>query len=122
MQTAARAYMQTRIHTTSQEELVVMLFDAAKRYLEQAKVKIEEKDYAQKGVLITKALDVINELDSSLNREKGGELAQNMHSLYIYTQTRLLTANLRMDCSIIDEVMGILGELKSAFEDIVHGV
>ena len=118
MQTAARAYMQTRVHTTSQEELIVLLFDAGIRYLEQAQREIKEKNYAQKGILITKALDVINELDSSLNMQKGGELAQNMHSLYIFCQTRLLNANLKMDTGMLDEVRDILQNLKSAFEDI----
>ncbi|MFP4167313.1 MAG: flagellar export chaperone FliS [Desulfonatronovibrionaceae bacterium] len=116
--TAARAYMQTKVHTTSQEELVILLFSAAVRYLEQARQKMEEKDYAGKGTLISQALDVINELDSSLNMHKGGELAQNMHSLYIFCQTRLLTANLKMDVKMVDEVLKILQELKSAFEDI----
>src|SRR6056297_3024950 len=119
MQTAARAYMQTRVHTTSQEELIVLLFDAGIRYLEQAQREIKEKNYAQKGILITKALDVVNELDSSLNIQKGGEIAQNIHSLYIFCQTRLLRANMKMDTAIIDEVIQILEDLKSAFEDIL---
>ncbi|MFO7818395.1 MAG: flagellar export chaperone FliS [Thermodesulfobacteriota bacterium] len=119
MQTAAMAYMQTRVQTTSQEDLVVLLFNAAVKYLEQAKDRIADRDYAQKGILISKALDVINELDSSLNTQKGGEIAQNMHSLYIFCQTRLLRANMKMDTAIIDEVIKILEDLKSAFEDIL---
>lgn len=117
---AARAYFSTKVNTTSQEELVVMLFEAAIKFLEQAKIKIEEKDYQEKGNSISKALDIIAELDSSLNSEKGGEVAQNLHTLYLFCQSRLLMANLKMDVKIIDEVIGMLKQVGSAFAEIIQ--
>lgn len=119
MQTAARAYLQTQVQTTSQGKLLLMLYDGCIKFLNQAKDKIEEKDYAQKGILISKALDVINELDSSLNAEKGGDLAENLHKLYFYCSTRLLNANLKMDISYIDEVIKILTGLRGAYAQII---
>jgi len=120
MQTAARAYLQTKVNTTTKEELVVLLFEAAIKFLQQAKEKIKENDFAEKGILISKALDIISELNASLNTEKGGEVAKNLHNLYYYCQTRLLIANLKMDCEIIDEVIGILKKIGSAFAEIVQ--
>jgi len=117
---AARAYFQTRVNTTTQEEVVILLFEAAIKYLKQAKEKIKEKNYAEKGILISKALDIISELDASLNIEKGGDIAKNLHNLYFYCQTRLLTANLKLDCDIIDEVIHILKQIGSAFAEIVQ--
>lgn len=115
----AQNYLQVQVNTTSQEELVVLIFEAAIKYLEQAKEKIKEKDYAQKGILISKALDCIAELDSSLNMEKGGDIAKNLHSLYFYCQTKLLMANLKMDISLIDEVITILKKIGSAFAEVI---
>ncbi len=83
-----------------------------------SQVRIEEKNYAQKGILISQALDIIAELDGSLNAEKGGELAQNLHKLYMYCNSRLLQANLKMDTAMIDEVIGILDSFRSAFAEI----
>jgi flagellar protein FliS len=120
MRNAARAYFQTKVNTTTQEELVILLFEAAIRFLQQAKEKIEEKKYAEKGILISRALDIISELDASLNIEKGGEIAKNLHSLYYYCQTRLLVANMNMDCKIIDEVIQILKKIGSAFAEIIE--
>ncbi|RQD63121.1 MAG: flagellar export chaperone FliS [Desulfonatronovibrio sp. MSAO_Bac4] len=117
---AARAYFSTKVNTTSQEELVVMLFEAAIKFLEQAKIKIEEKDYQEKGNAISKTLDIIAELDSSLNTERGGEVAQNLHALYQFCQSRLLMANLKMDVQIIDEVIGMLKEVGSAFAEVIQ--
>jgi flagellar protein FliS len=118
MHKAANAYRQTQITTTTPGHLVVLLYDGAITFLEQAKVRIAEKNYAQKGILISQALDIIAELDGSLNTERGGDLAQNLHKLYMYCNSRLLLANLKMDTDIIDEVIGILDSFRSAFAEI----
>jgi flagellar protein FliS len=115
---AANAYMQTHVTTTTPGHIVVLLYDGAITFLEQAKEEIEAKNFAKKGILISQALDIIAELDGSLNNEKGGELSQNLHRLYMYCNTRLLRANLKMDTSIINEVIGILSSFRSAFAEI----
>ncbi len=119
---AAQAYFKTQVTTTSQEELVIMLYDAAITFLKQARIKLEEKDMAQKGILISKALDVIAELDGSLNVKQGGDLARNLHAMYMYCNTRLLKANMNLDTGNIDEVMHILTEFRSAFSEILPSV
>lgn len=118
MQRAANAYMQTQVTTTTPGHLVVMLYDGAITFLEQAKQEIEVRNYAKKGILISQALDIISELDGSLNTDKGGEIAQNLHKLYMYCSTRLLQANLKMDITLINEVIGILSSFRSAFSEI----
>jgi flagellar protein FliS len=115
MQTAARAYLKTQVNTTSQGDLLILLYEGALKYLAQAKEKIAVRDYAAKGILISRALDILNELQSSLNAQKGGELADNLQKLYFYCSTRLLLANLKMDIAIIDEVVRILSGLSEAF-------
>lgn len=118
MHKAANAYMQTQVSTTTPGHLVVMLYDGAITFLEQAKGEIRAKNYAKKGILISQALDIIAELDSSLNTDKGGEIARNLHQLYMYCNTRLLQANLKMDTGLVDEVIGILSSFRSAFSEI----
>ena len=116
---AAQAYFQTQVTTTSQGQLLIMLYDGAIKYLVQAKEKITARDVAGKGILISRALDVLNELDGSLNLEKGGDLADNLHKLYFFCSTRLLNANLKQDIALIDEVLHILGGLRGAYAQIV---
>lgn len=115
MQTAARAYLKTQVNTTSQGDILILLYDGALKFLGQAKEKIAARDYAQKGILISRALDILSELQSSLNAQKGGELADNLQKLYFLCSTKLLQANLKMDVAIIDEVMRILTGLRDAF-------
>lgn len=119
MRQAARAYFETQVTTTSQGELLIMLYDGAIKFLNRAKDLIDAKDYAGKGKLISSAIDVINELASSLNAEKGGELVANLNQLYFYCNKRLFMANSKMDKTAIDEVIKILGGLRSAYAQII---
>lgn len=120
MNKAANAYFQTKVSTTDQGQLLIMLYDGALRYLGQARDKILAKDYAAKGVLISKVIDIINELSASLNLEKGGSLATNLNNLYILCTARLLQANLKMNVESLDSVVSILSGLRGAYAQIVE--
>ncbi len=119
MRQAAKVYFETQVTTTSQGQILLMLYDGAIKFLTQAKERMAAKDYASKGNLISSAIDIINELAGSLNAEKGGDLAANLNQLYFYCNKRLFTANLKMDPAPIDEVIKILGGLRSAYAQIV---
>ena len=69
---AYNAYKNNEVMTASRTKLVVMLYDGAITFLEQAKEEIQAKHYDKKGILISQALDIIAELDSSINAEKAG--------------------------------------------------
>ncbi len=115
---AAQTYFQTQINTTSRGDVIVLLYSGAIRFLQQAKEKMLEKDMGAKGNLISKAMDIINELDSSLNMQVEGDLAQNLHNLYMFCSTRLFKANMHLKTEYLDEVIHILSELKYSFEII----
>lgn len=119
MNKAANAYFQTGVNTTDQGNLLLMLYDGALRYLQQARDKMIAKDYAGKGILISRVIDIVNELSGSLNMEKGGSLAVNLNNLYILCTARLLQANLKMNVESLDSVVGILSGLRSAYAQIL---
>lgn len=118
MQKAASAYLQTNVSTTSPGELIILLYDGAIKFMTQAKDLIDAKDYAGKGMAISKAMGVINELSSVLNKEKGGELAENLNKLYFWCTTKLAMANLKLDKDAIDSVIKVLSGLRSAYAQI----
>lgn len=119
MQKAAHAYLQTQVTTTSPGDILILLYDGAVKFLNRAKEGLAANDMAAKGIAISKALDIINELDSTLNLDKGGELAANLHNLYFFCNSRLVMANLKKDPKMIDEVIKILAGLRSAYAEIV---
>lgn len=117
---ANQAYIQAKVGTTNQGQLLLMLYDGALKFLQQAREKMLEKDYAAKGILISKALDIVAELSGSLNMEKGGDLAVNLSNLYFLCMARLLEANLKMNVERLDSVCEILSGLRSAYAQIIE--
>lgn len=120
MNKAAQAYLKTKVSTTDQGHLLLMLYDGALNYLQQARDKMLAKDYAAKGVLISKVIDIVNELSGSLNLEKGGSLAENLNNLYFLCTARLLQANLKMNVEQLDSVGTILTGLRNAYAQILQ--
>lgn len=120
MNKAANAYFQTKVSTTDQGQLLLMLYDGALRYLQQARDKMLARDFAGKGILISKVIDIVNELSASLNMEKGGSLAVNLNNLYILCTARLLQANLKMNVDSLDSVVQILSGLRGAYAQIIE--
>jgi flagellar protein FliS len=116
---ATNSYLQTQVSTTTPGELLIMLYDACVKNLRQAQERMRERDVKNKGLLISKAMDIIGELQSSLNSQRGGSLALNLQKLYFFCNTRLLMANMKMDPAIIDEVIKIISGIRDAYSQIV---
>ncbi|MUM76129.1 flagellar export chaperone FliS [Pseudodesulfovibrio sp. F-1] len=121
MTNPARAYLTTQVETTTQGELLIMLYDAAIKFLKRARIEMENKDYAKKGIYISKAMAIIHELAESLNKEKGGDITPKLNQLYMFCTSQLLKANIRMDIKMIDDVIRILDGLRSAYAQIIPG-
>lgn len=98
--------------------LIQMLMEGGLTRLAQAKGAMGRNDVALKGTLIGKAVDIVGGLRQGLNLEAGGEVAANLDSLYIYMTTRLVEANRKNDPAILDEVAGLLREIKSGWDGI----
>jgi flagellar protein FliS len=72
-----------------------------------------------KGKAIGKAVRLVNQLDASLDMERGGEIAANLRSLYAYMLTRLTVANATNDPTILVEVAALVRKIKSGWDQIV---
>jgi flagellar protein FliS len=111
--------LETGITSASPHKLIVMLYDGALVALLGAKTNIAAGNIAAKGSAISKAISIIdNGLRASLDKNAGGEIAANLDALYDYMSRRLLHANLKNDVTIIDEVHGLLADLRGAWVEI----
>ncbi len=102
--------------------LIQMLINGAIERLNTAKMHIQEKNVARKGEDIGRAISIIDGLRSSLDMKKGGEIAQNLESLYEYMQHQLLSANIENDLQKVDEVLGLLNEIRSGWNSIPQDI
>ena len=113
-----KQYISTQVSTADRLQLVVMLYDGAITFLNQANEKMAAQDAAGKGLYLVKALDIIAELNASLNFQEGKEVAANLFHLYNFMTAHLTRANLNWDTAAIDDVTKILHQLRDAWEDI----
>jgi len=76
-------------------------------------------DVVTKGKAIGKAVRLINQLNATLDMERGREIADNLRSLYEYMLNRLTVANLRNDPRLVAEVIELVRKIKSGWDQIV---
>ncbi len=99
-------------------QLIVMLFDGALERIAVAKGAMARSDIELKGQKISRAIAIINGLSASLDSDKGGDIASNLAQLYDYMQRRLIIANTENDVGALDEVSGLLKEIREAWQAI----
>ncbi|MCY1521091.1 Flagellar secretion chaperone FliS [compost metagenome] len=110
--------VQAQVFETNPHRLIQMLMEGGLDRIAQAHGAMKRGQVAQKGELIGKAVAIIGGLRDGLDMQKGGELAGNLDRLYDYMTGRLLQANLKNDPDLLDEVAGLLREIKSAWDAI----
>lgn len=120
---AANAYakvsLETGVMAASPHKLIVMLFDGAKLAVSNALRHMQAGEIEAKGKAISQAMAIIGDgLHASLDKKAGGDLAVNLAALYDYMSQRLLTANLKNDAAMLEEVDGLLEQLRLAWVEI----
>ncbi len=120
MLNATQSYKQAQVNTVGRADITLMLYDGLLRFLDLAAEKMEQKQIQDKGNYISRALDIINELDSTLNMEKGGEISKGLHNLYLLTNKNLLMANLKNDLAILKSVRANMQVVRDSFYEAMQ--
>ena len=108
----------SEIEYADPHRLIQMLFEGALKRIASAKGAMQRKEIAEKGKLIGQTIEIVGGLSASLDKEKGGDIASNLSALYEYIGRQLLVANLENSEEILDEVSGLLGDVKLAWDAI----
>jgi flagellar secretion chaperone FliS len=114
---APLAYRSNAVLTASPEQLVVMLYDGAIRFLRQADALLDEGAFVQAVERIGRAQAIVDELLCTLNME-AGELSERRESIYVFCAGHLRDARLRKDPARVRQVARLLGELRDAWAEI----
>ncbi len=115
----AKIGMETGVLAASPNKLIVMLYEGAITACRSAIVHMQNKDIQNKGVMLSKAIMIIESgLRFSLDKKAGGEVAASLDSLYAYMSYRLTIANIRNQPELVNEVIKLLTDLKGAWEAI----
>jgi flagellar secretion chaperone FliS len=111
-------YQENTITTQTQGRIVVMLYEGAIKFLKQAVTSMQAGDHETKSRFLTKAEDIISELNTVLDMESGGEIANNLRALYMFMIRNLHEANIKKDVNKIEEIIKLLEELNQSWKAI----
>ncbi|PKL79029.1 MAG: flagellar export chaperone FliS [Candidatus Melainabacteria bacterium HGW-Melainabacteria-1] len=116
------SYKLAHIETATPERLLVMLYDGAIKYLNLALQTLASQDIEGTHRNLLKAEAIVLELMTVLDREVGGELANNLYNLYDYMYHQLVQANIHHKPELVSEVIGLLEPLRSAWNEAADTV
>lgn len=112
------AYQRASTLTASQEQLIVILYDGARRFLSQASTAMANHDVPTAHNRLRSAERIILHLQSSIDFERGGDLSLNLDSIYAFCLRHLNTARIKQDPQAVDQVSDLLGTLRDAWAEI----
>lgn len=116
-----QSYRKTNVTTSDPAKLIIMCYEGAINNIKIAKEKYFKKDYEGKGKAIQKAVDIIAELQNSIDFEKGGEIGKNLDAIYSLVTSKIIQADLDKDPEALDGAVQILNDLLNAWETLHTG-
>ncbi len=116
----ADQYLESAVFAASPVKLVAMLFDGAIRFLGRAKAASEAKNAAESARFLTRAQDIIAELNAALDVRRGGEIARDLARLYDFAVRRLADARIKKDAAAIGDAIRVLTPLKEGFDALAR--
>lgn len=111
-------YRKGAVGGASPLQLIIMLYDGAMRHMQTAKLAMESNDLFQQNKSIQATQRIIAELMSSLDMERGGDIAKNLLSLYSFVYNRLMEANIQDNMEMLDECMKLISDLGDSWRTI----
>ena len=112
------AYLESRVLAADPVELVNMLYQACIQAVRDARRHLAERRIAERSREINRACEIVIELATSLDHERGGEISERLALLYDYMQRRLLEANMEQSDAPLADVLGLLSTLSEAWAGI----
>ena len=120
-----KSYRRIATQTAPPGQLVLMLFDGALLAIDRALIGFQLADVGERNAAIHNnlqhAVNIIRELNSSLDLEAGGQLAETLRNLYAFFERRLTESNLKKSRKGIDEVIPMLKQLRDAWFNMLNG-
>jgi flagellar protein FliS len=111
------AYRQSAVLTASPEQLVVLLYDGARRFLYQAGVAMRAGNYQVSHAKLRRAEEIITHLRDTLDLEQG-EVAIRLQSIYLFCNRHLNEARVQRDPEKLEHVSSLLGDLRDAWNTV----
>ena len=118
LQAYKKVSIDSQLSAASPHKVIQMLMAGAIERLIQGKAAMQQGNTAVKGERLGKALDIVISLRTCLSMDDGGDIASNLDSLYDFMIRQISYANQNNESQPIDDVVEMLREIKSAWDQI----
>jgi flagellar secretion chaperone FliS len=129
-QKGAAQYRSVRSHglvaEASPARLVQIMFEqilaqlaTAQGCMDRIENNMPLNDVVAKGNALGKAIRLIDQLNNTLDMERGQKIAENLRALYVYMLARLTMANVTNDARVVAEVASLIQKIKTGWDQIV---
>jgi flagellar protein FliS len=113
-------YRKTQAQTATRGDLLLMLYDGAIRFASQARDAMERHDVVAAHNSVVRVEDIVRELTVTLNHDASPEISGRLASLYDFMMHLLIQANLEKSIEPLDQVIGMLSELRDVWRQIIR--
>ncbi|HCA40759.1 MAG TPA: flagellar export chaperone FliS [Aminobacterium sp.] len=115
-------YLVTQIQTASKEQLLLITYDIGIKNCRAAELALSKGELEEANSCVLRAQEVVRELTITLDVDKGGEIAENLLSLYDFMYRQLIEGNMKKAPDIISLVRGMLEELRDTWEQAIEKI
>ena len=113
-----KSYQQNSVNTASPGELTLMLYNGCIKFIKLAKKAITDKNVEEKNTNLIKAQNIIHEFMVTLNMDV--KVSSELMVMYDYINRRLVEANVNGDPAILEEVEGLVTELRDTWKQVIQ--
>ncbi|MCT4619778.1 MAG: flagellar export chaperone FliS [Marinisporobacter sp.] len=111
-------YKQNKVMMASPQELTLMLYEGAIKFVKQGILYIEQKNTQKSHEVIIRASDIIIELNSTLNMEY--EISKGLRPIYDFLLEKLTEADIKKDKVILEEILPLFTELRDTWKEAME--
>ena len=115
------AYRRGTVLAATPAQLVVLLYDGARRFLRQATIAIGDGELERAHNTLRRAERIISHLDGTLDFDQG-EISQRLHTIYLFCLKELNAARMGQDPTKVEQVSELLGELRESWNQVAAEV
>jgi flagellar secretion chaperone FliS len=115
-----QAYRENTVLSATPAQLVVMLYDGARRFLRQAATAMRAGEVERAHNTLRGAEQIVAHLDGVLDHEQGGKLADQLHAIYEFCLIHLNRARWDQEADKVEQVAEMLGELRESWVEVAR--
>lgn len=114
------AYRTNAIETASPEQLTLMCYDGALRFMRRAARGIDAGEFVDASYANGRALAIVDELNVTLDMDAGGEIATNLRAIYLFVNRHMNESVARQDAAGVRQAMELIADLRSAWAESMN--